>query len=62
MEGNGIKSKSLIVGKTVKIRKCYKIEKDRGKIKSKMFRLKRKKSGVGIRDKNPGYFIVRGSN
>ena len=58
----GIKSKGLIVGKTVKIRKCHKIEKGRGKIKSKMFKLKRKKRGVRIWNKNTEYLSVRGSN
>ena len=38
------------------------MEKGRGKIRSKMFKLNRKKSGVRIWDKNPEYFIVRGSN
>ena len=35
----GEKSKGLIVGKAVKIRKCHKIEKVRGKIMSKTSKL-----------------------
>ena len=38
------------------------MEKGRGKLKSKMFKLKRKKSGVRIWNKNLDYFNVRGSN
>ena len=41
---------------------CHKIEKGRGKIKSKMFKLKRKKRGVRIWNKNTEYLSVRGSN
>ena len=43
-----IKSKGLVVGKTVKNRKCYKIKMGRRKIKSKMFKLKKKTRGVRI--------------
>ena len=60
--GGGIKLKALTVEKAVKIRKCHKIEMGRGRIKSKMFKLKRKKSGVRIWNQNPEYFGVRGSN
>ena len=60
--GEGIKSKGLIVGKTVKLMKCYKIEKGRGEVKSKMLKLKRKRNGVRIWNKNPEYISVRGSN
>ena len=44
----GIKSKGLVVGKTVKNRKCHKIKMGRRKIKSKMFKLKKKTRGVRI--------------
>ena len=44
----GIKLKGLIEGKTVKNGKFHGIEKKGGKIKSKMFKLKRKKSGERI--------------
>ena len=44
VEGNEIKGFDR--GKAVKNRECYKIEMGRGKIKRKIFKLKRKTRGV----------------
>ena len=52
-----IKSKGLILGKTVINRKCYKIEKDRGKIKSMMFKLTKIKKQGWERNPRPFNFI-----
>ena len=51
--GGGLKSKGLIVGEIVKIRNSHIIEKGSGKINCKKSKLKCKKRGVRIWNRNP---------